>query len=684
MQNNFASSSAVVCFNPTLIARAVSTALLVMASAHAAAQNAAPQTLEPVIVTATPLAHSADQLSTPASVITKRELEQLPADSLGATLDGQLGVTNSAFAPGAGRPIIRGQDGPRVQMLENGLGVNDVSRLSPDHRVATETANAQQIEILRGPATLLYGSSAIGGLVNVVNNRIPVAVPQTLQAQGGLRFSDNARQRNVHAALAGGAGQFAWALDGSDQRSRDYEFPGLAVQDDSQSFSGTLPNSDGKSRELGIGGAWIGDAMQLGASFNSIRSRYGVPGEEAYLPLEQEKFEARSAFKFNGPISDVVLKLANNRYQHSEVELPDNETAVTFKNKGTELRAEITHAPLANWRGTLVVQASTRDFSALSPDGEFELVEPNKTRTAALALVEARDFGAFAIDAGVRLERERHTPQVSPARSFNLTSASLGGLWRFAPTWQAALTLSSNQRAPQPEELYTNGPHEATATFEIGNPDLQRERSSAVDLTLRKTEGVVRGSLSVFNQRFTNYVYAQFLDTDGDGLADRVEDDGTLTPDGELLLLEYLKGKARFTGAEFELLTQLPNTGLSARVFGDQVRARLSDGTALPHISPSRLGLGLRYAIGAWQLDATTTRVSAQNRTAPLELPTPGYTRVDLGAQWLLKTSTTQRVTLYAQLRNATDEQIRLHTSVLKDSVPQPGRTFVAGALFAW
>jgi iron complex outermembrane recepter protein len=674
----------VFSFRPCAVYGAVAAAFATNLALPAYAQDAAPQVLTPVIVTATPLSRTADQLSTPASVITKQELDLLPAGSLGATLDGQLGVTSSAFAPGAGRPIIRGQDGPRVQVLENGLGVNDVSRLSPDHRVATETANAQQIEILRGPATLLYGSGAIGGLVNVVNNRIPTTVPQAFKGNAGLRFSDNAQERNINAALTGGVNNFAWTLDALNTRTDDYDFPGQAVEGDPESFTGTMPNSNGKSREVGAGGAWISEIMQFGASFNSIRSEYGVPGEEAYLPLEQEKLEVRAAFNPGGLISDVVIKLANNRYEHSEVELPTNETAVTFKNKATELRAELTHAPIAGWRGTAVVQAGTRDISALSPDGEFELVEPNKTRTTALALVETREFGNFGIDAGLRVERERHTPEVSESRSFNLTSASLGGLWRFMPGWQAALTMSSNQRAPQPEELYTNGPHEATATFEIGDPNLQRERSSAIDLTLRKTEGVVRGTLSVFSQHFSNYVYAQFLDTDSDGVADLVDDDGVVLPDGELLLLQYLQGKARFTGAEFELLAQLPGTGLGARVFGDQVRARLEDGTPLPRISPTRLGLGLRYGIGDWQLDATTTRVSAQDRLAPLEQRTPGYTRVDLGAQWQYKISAAQRLTLYAQLRNATDEQIRLHTSVLKDSVPQPGRTLAAGATLMW
>jgi iron complex outermembrane receptor protein len=649
-----------------------------------AQQSDSPQKLDAVVVTATPLARSADQLSSPATVITKRELEQLQGSSLGDTLGSQLGVTSSAFAPGAGRPIIRGQDGPRVQMLENGMGVNDVSRLSPDHRVATETANATQVEILRGPATLLYGSGAIGGLVNVVNDRIPLKVPQSLRGEAGLRFSDNMRERGAHAALTGGADQLAWQLDALDTRSRDYEFPGFSVKDDPGSFSGKMPNSDSKSREFGLGAAWIAGSANLGASFNTIRARYGVPGEEAFLPLSQDKFDVRAGFSPGGVISDVVFKLSNNKYEHSEVELPSNETAVTFKNKGTELRAEVTHAPLAGWRGTAVLQASSRNFSALSPDGEVELVEPNKTRATALALVEERDFGAFAIDAGVRVERERHTPESSSPRSFNLTSISAGGLWRFAPGYNAALTLSSNQRAPQPEELYTNGPHEATATFEIGDPNLRREKSRAVDLSLRKTSGPVRGSVSLFSQRFTDYVFAQFLDTDGDGVADRVDEDGVLDPAGELLLLQYIQTKARFSGAEFELLADLPVPGLTVRLFGDRVRGSLSDGTALPRITPQRVGLGLNYGTGPWQFAINATRVSAQTRVAPLETTTDGYTKVDLSAQWLAKLAAGSQMSLYAQLRNATDATIRLHPSTLKDSVPQPGRTLLAGVRLNW
>jgi iron complex outermembrane recepter protein len=670
---------------PIVVPRALHVAIAAAFPLAAAAQTTGQaQALDKVVVTASPVARSADQLTTPATVITKSELEQIQGTSLGDTLGGQPGVANSAFGPGAGRPIIRGQDGPRVQMLENGMGVNDVSRLSPDHRVATETMNAQQVEIVRGPATLLYGSGAIGGLVNVVSNRIPLAVPQTLRGEAGMKFSNNMRERGLNASVAGGADNLAWALDAMDMRTRDYKFPGFAVKDDTSSFSGTMPNSDTKSRDVGLGAAWIGDGASIGASFNTLRSRYGVPGEEAYLPLSQDKVDVRAAFQPGGVVTDVVFKLSNNRYEHSEVELPSNETAVTFKNKGTELRTELTHAPLGGWRGTAVVQTSTRDFSALSPDGEFELVQPNKTRATALALVEERDFGAVALDLGARVERERHTPQTGEARSFNLTSLSAGGLWRFAPGYNAALTVSSNQRAPQPEELYTNGPHEATATFEIGDANLRRETSRAVDLTLRKTQGPVRGSVSVFSQRFNDYVFAQFLDTDGDGVADRVDDAGTVVPDGELLLLQYIQTKARFSGMEFELQAELPVKGLTARLFGDRVRASLSDGTALPRIAPQRLGIGLQYATGPWQLGTTVTRASAQNRVAPLETPTEGYTRVDLNAQWQAKLSEQQVLAVYLQLKNATDEQIRVHSSVLKDSVPQPGRTAVAGLRLRW
>ncbi len=646
---------------------------------NAMAQTA--QTIDSIVITATPLPRSANQLTQPATVLTGDDLERLNAGSLGETLSSLPGVTSSGFAPGAGRPIIRGQDGPRVQMLENSMGVNDVSALSPDHRVATETLNAQQVEVLRGPATLLYGSGAIGGLINVVNRRIPLTVPGALKGEAQMRLGSNAGERTANAELTGGQDGFAWHVDGLSSRAGEYRFPGRAVVNDPDSATGRLFNSYSKSREFGAGGSFTaGDAL-VGISHQRQTSNYGVPGEEAFLDMRQSRTDALARVKLDGLFESVNVRLARTDYEHSEIELPDRVIASTFKNKSTEGRLELNHAPIGPFKGSLVLQSQRRDFSALTPDGGVELVEPTKTTANALALVEQADFDAFAIDAGIRTESEKHQPSgisANPARKFSLMSASIGGLWRFMPGFNAALTLSSNQRAPTPSELYTNGPHEATATFEVGSPSLAKEKSRAVDLTLRKTDGPVRGSVALFTQRFSNYVYGQFADANGDGVADRVDDGGVFAPDGQFVFLQYTQRKARFRGGEFEIDGDLPIKGLSARLFGDRVIASLDDGTPLPRIAPSRLGAGLSYAAGPWRGGFTATRVAAQNRVSLLETPTAGYTRVDLNAAYRFKIDGAT-VDLYALLRNATDGNIRLHTSFLKDSAPQPGRTLLAG-----
>ncbi len=670
--------------------RALVAAFPLALAANALAQTASPPTptepeprkIEPVVVTATPVARSADQLSQPATVITRSELQGLNAVNLGDTLSALPGVTSSGFAPGAGRPIIRGQDGPRVQMLENGLGIADVSVLSPDHRVATETLNATQVEVLRGPATLLYGSGAIGGLVNVVNRRIPLTVPAALGGELQLRAASGTGERSGALEVNGGADRFAWHVDALKARTDDYAFPGLSVKNDPASFSGRLPNSDTDNLEYGLGASFVADRWLVGASVQDERSTYGVPAEEAFLDMKQRRADLLARYTGSGWLESATFRLARTNYEHSEIELPTREVAVTFKTDATEGRAEFKHAPLAGWRGTMVLQAQRRDFSALSPTGDVEIVEPVKTQADALALVEERDFGAFALDLGLRTEREEHRPTLAStsnrARSFNLMSVSAGGLWRFAPGFNAGLTLSSNERAPTPSELYTNGPHEATATFEVGDASLRKERSRAIDLTLRKTDGPVRGSVSLFQQRFSNYVFGQFIDANGDGVADRVDEAGTVDPAGEFVFLQYVQTSARFRGAEFELLADTPLAGLTARIFGDTVRATLADGSPVPRIAPQRLGVGLRYAAGPVKLGGNLTRVSAQNRVSLLETPTEGYTRLDLDASWRIRAMGVD-TELFALVRNATNEAYRLHTSILKDEAPQPGRSVVLG-----
>ena len=650
---------------------------------NAFAQEAA--RLDAVTVTAISTPRTQEQLSQPVTVLNRTALENLNANNLGDTLSSVPGVSSSGFAPGAGRPIIRGLEGARVKILENGMGVNDVSSLSPDHRVATETLNATQVEVLRGPATLLYGSGAIGGLVNVVNRRLPLTLPASANLSGNaqVRLGAPANQRSANAELEGSAGGVVWHLDGLTSQASDYRFPGFSIAQDLTSATGRMPNSYFKTQEAGLGASWINDNFLLGASASRNSSNYGVPNEAAYLSMNQNRADLLARLRLSGAVESISVKLASSSYRHNEVELPENQIASTFRSSNNELRVELKHASIAGFAGTVVLQNERRKYSALTPDGEIELVEPTNTRVSAIALVEERDFGPFVLDFGLRQERERHAPVSSDPRSFSLSSGSVGLLWRLAAGYNAAINLVSSQRAPSPSELYTNGPHEGTATFEVGNGLLSKESSRAVDLTLRKTQGAVRGSVSLFTHRFANYIYGQFSDADADGIADRMNDEGVFDPAGELIYLQYGQQAARFKGGEFEVIADTPLAGLTARLFGDTVRASLANGTPLPRITPSRLGLGFNYMKGPLALGTSLTRVASQSRISPLETATPGYTKLDLNASYSVKWQGA-KLAFYALLRNATNESIRLHTSFLKDSVPQPGRSLIVGVQAAF
>jgi iron complex outermembrane receptor protein len=635
--------------------------------------------LESVTVTATSSPRTDDQLSQPVTVINRQDLQNLNASNLGDTLANLPGMASSGFAPGAGRPIIRGLDGGRVKMLENGMGVNDVSALSPDHRVATETLGAAQVEVLRGPATLLYGSGAIGGLVNVVNRRLPLTLPGSgLTGDAQVRLGTNAGEKSANVDLEGAVGNFAWHVDGLTDQGGDYRFPGLSVAGDTNSPTGRMPNSQYKSQQVGLGGSWISGDLLLGLSTQHGTSVYGVPNETSYLDMTQGSTELLARMNTNGFFQTITAKYGHSHYRHNEVDLPSEAVDSTFRSVSDELRIELKHAPVLGFAGTVLLQSDRRQYSALTPDGSVELVEPTNTKALALALVEERDFGPVVLDFGLRTESEKHLPLTSSPRSYALTSAQAGVLWRFAQGFNLALNMASSQRAPTPSELFTDGPHDGTATFEVGNANLSKERSQAFDVTLRKTDGTVRGALTLFTHRFANFIYGQFVDANHDGIADRVTDAGVLDPNGDYVYLQYTQQAAKFSGGEFELTTDTGVKGLALRVFGDTVRATLADGTPLPRIAPARLGLGVAYAGGPWRGGANLTRVSAQNRISPLETTTPGYTRLDLNAAYDFKWQNS-KLSLYGVMRNATNQVIRLHTSFLKDTVPQPGRALLVG-----
>lgn len=613
---------------------------------------------EQVTVTASPLGREVGDLAQPASVLDDEELRRKRAASIGDTLAQEPGVHSSAFGPAAGRPIIRGLDGPRIRVLENGLGTMDASSVSPDHAVTTESLNAEQIEVLRGPASLLYGSGAIGGIVNVVSSLVP-REPRPLGGAIELRGSSGNDERTGAFRMDGGSSAAMLHAEGFSRRTRDYDTP-----------LGTLAGSDVDARGGGFGASWVGDRGYLGAGVSGLRNDYGIPsGEGTRIALEQSRFESSGELRdpFAG-FTRARYRLGYNDYLHREIE-STGEVATTFTHRAWEGRFELQHASVAGWKGTVGMQWQDRELSAL---GEEAILPFTKARALAGFIVEERDLGFASVDVGLRLEREDRRPDLDlPRREFSLATPALGLVLRLPGELRLGVAATQAQRAPSVEELYSNGAHHATATFDIGDPGLRKEVSRNLDVTLRNTTGEVRWKVNVFANRVKDYVHAASQDADGDGVADRV--------DGEFLVQRYSQAEARFRGAEAEIGWRPGDRPWSLRLFGDVVHGELSSGENLPRVSPARLAAEARAKQGAWDGGLRVVHVFEQDRVAPLEAVTPGYTRIDADLAWTIEASIRGRLVLFAQANNFTDRVIRVHTSYLKDVAPLMGRSMTVG-----
>lgn len=663
--------------NFSFIALVASLAPLVSLQAQTASTNnpALTRTLETVYVTASPLAQNEDlDVLQPVQVIGGDRLRLKEGTNLGASLATELGVQSSAYGAGAGRPIIRGLEGARVAVTESGITSGDVSSVSPDHRVAVDIFNAQQVEILRGPSALLYGSGAIGGLVNVVNQRIPLQHPQNLGGELNLRAGSAEHETLAAFGLNAPLGeQSALRLEGFKQRTGNYELANSSER---------LANSATDTQSLSLGSSWFTEAGLLGAAITRYESEYGIPNpdEPVTIKLKRNRLDTRADLDQSfGVFTALRSKLSFVDYQHTEFE-PDGAAGATFKNRGFEGRLELPHAPLAGWQGVTGVQ-----FNRLTTSGQGEGFLPN-TRGQALALfaVEERKIGVMRYELGARAEQQRfnvkegdETGVFKPSRDFSLFSLSGASGWAFTPGYEFTASLALSQRAPAVEELYFEGVHPATFAYEIGNSSLGKETSQNLEFGVRKTAGWWQWRASVFQNRFKDYIYGSF-------------DGSTTDVDGEAFYnLAYQQDNARFRGVELEAAVG-EKTGWHSRMWGDMVRAQITSGINsghnVPRLAPARFGLDLGYRAGVWSGLLALTRVAEQNRTSSFDLrngvpetATAAYTLLDLSATYAWRNTT-----LYLQGRNLTDEEARVHTSFLKDFAPLPGRSVVLGVKAAF
>lgn len=631
---------------------------------------------EEIIVTSSALRENPLAVAQPTTVVAGDDLRRQIAASIGETLSSQLGVSSTYFGPSASRPVIRGLGGDRVQVLQDGLAALDVSSLSQDHAVTLESVVSQQIEIIKGPAALLYGSGASGGLVNVVSTRVPTEVPEKpITGAAEVRADTASEERTGAFSIDGGAGNFAFHADFFDRETDDVEIPGFAQSDalrrqlieageEPDDVRGHIPNTAGEARGGAIGGSYIGQNALGGLSYSRYETTYGIPGEEtAFIDMKQDRFDGKAELDLDGAINKLRLTGAYNDYTHTEFEAP-GEPGTVFNQDAYELRFTADHKLGDGWRGTVGLQYVDVDFEAI---GEEAFVPSSSTQQFSVFAFEERHFDAWTVELGARAEQQKIDVQADlPNYSETAISLSAGSIWQFADEHALALNLTRTQRNPQAAELYANGPHIAAQRFEVGDVNLDQETSVTADLSLRHTGERVAWTLSAYYNDYTDYIYAS---PTGD-----IEDD--------LPVYQYLQGGAKFHGFEAELTVPLIDTGnrhVALRLASDYVRGKLDNGEDLPQIPPLRFGAGLHYDQDAWHFGVQAFYYDKQDKVSTNELPTGSFTLAEVDASYRLPVGSSS-LFLFLRGTNLLDEDARQHASPLKDIAPLPGRSWHIGA----
>ncbi|MGP1716893.1 MAG: TonB-dependent receptor [Methylophilus sp.] len=630
--------------------------------------------IDNVPVTGNPLGVASDDMVVPVSVLGGRELSLRRQGTLGETLNGIPGVTATQFGPNASRPIIRGLDGERVRIMQNGVGILDAGSLSFDHAVAIDPLIIEQIDVVRGPAALLYGGSAVGGVVNAIDHRIPKESLNGATGRAEARFGGPDNTRNGAAVIDVGNGTFAIHADIYTRETSNLDIPGYAVSKrkaladgSARTNNGKLANSSANADGAALGAAWTFDTGYLGISYANMNNNYGVVAEEnVRIDMDQQRWElAGEVRELRGPLQKLKLRLAHTDYQH--VELEDGEVGTTFKNRGMEGSLEATHVPWAGVNGVVGYQFQNTRFQAL---GEEAFVPNVVTQTQALYVYEELPIDKHKITFGGRLGEtsvnstadDKFTQAFN--NRFNPNSFALGGLYTIDDAWSATANLSHNERAPSYFELYANGEHVATGQFEVGSVNLDKEVSNGIDAQLKWKANGHSVTFGGYVTRFQNFI----------GLFDS----GATDPVSGLPIANFQAVPALFKGLELDGKFAL-NDEWTLKLRGDYVHAKdTRNNEYLPRISPWRVGGGLDYRLGNWNARVDVLRAFKQNDVAENELKTDGYT--NLSALLAYKLPVKYHVELFAKANNLLNDEIREHASFLKDISPAGSRSVLIGA----
>ena len=658
------------------------TAIYIAASAaflsHSAAAEADPKKpadIEQVVTTASPFSTDPDKIATIIGQVSRDEILRSGGSNLADVLGDIPGVTGSSFASGSSRPVIRGFDSNRVRILENGVGSFDVSDVGPDHGVPIDPLSAQKVEVVRGASTLRFGSQAIGGVVNAINNRIPLALPETpFAGEFTSSYGTGADSRQGSALIDTKAGPFAFHADAFIRHTGDYAIPG-------GSESNSFFRGDGFS--LGSSG-FFGD-NRIGAAIVHYDAKYGIPGEDSYIDMKQTKGVFGSSFDLNaGALTTLNVDGGYADYKHSEKD-PTNAVLATFLDKEWDSRAEALFGaigPISS--AALGIQAQHKDFSALGAGADY--LSPTTTKSAAgFGFAEVPVVSRLRLQAGVRVEHIDidGTPasNVPTSRSFTPFSASLGAVVDASEAVKLGLTFASAARAPGQTELFARGPHDGPSTFETGDPTLGMERANSFEATLRFHAHGIEFEGAAWGAKFNNFIYGRLTGATCD------ENGVCAVGNGEdLKQLFYGQRDATFYGLEGKTtvhLYQSPAGTVAALVLADYVRATLAGGLDVPRMPPYHVGGGLAWNSAKFDASFMLRYAGTQNKVGIAETPTKGYASLESQVAWRPFTQHPD-VEFSIVGRNLTDGVQRNAVSLNKDDVVLPGRDvrFVVRAAF--
>ncbi len=670
---------------------------------------------EHVLVTV-PVHRQGAQNAIPITVIDSESLRQKSSATLGDTLSSQAGLSNASFGPAVGQPVIRGHQGARVMVLQNSTSVADAASVSPDHAIASEPILAETIEVLRGPATLLYGGGAIGGVINILDERIPQEA-KVLEGRAELRHASVNDEKTMVGKVSGGNASFQFYLDGLFRESNNQEIPSFAIREEEhedhdededehedeeqENTFGYIDNTGAKTESVTIGASSLFSRGYIGFAVNYLKSDYGIPPgahvhveEEEPLPgeedehhedelsidLEQTRYDLRGDWHdVNRAIEHIRWFLTYTDYQHQEIEMHDEHEEheepgeieleehepTRFSNNTIENRLEIVHTEINGWHGAFGLQIKDRDFSAKGE--EIFVPDVNGTSVGAFILEDFHsDYGVYEL--GVRVDSdEMKLDQIAQHNRFTGVSYSASGLWRLSDTLTFGAVVSHAERAPTVEELFSNYGkvigeyivHGATQTIEVGSSTLREETSRNVDVSLSYQHGYNEGFITLYHNQFNDYIYLNNGNEEQDGFS----------------VLRYSQQDAEFSGVEMEY--QHHWTWGDARVYADKIIGELSSGEDLPRLPPARVGMELIFPMRSVNLTLAALHAFNQDKPGENEEPTAAYTRWDIALEAPIFGG--ENNVVFVKGKNLTDEEIRYSTSFLRDIAPAAGRSIEAG-----